>query len=76
MEGGCLGVFADELGLILGLCCVFSDGPVLEGIARRGAYVSGTAASDRVDSVRVHCGLAATSGRKIVWAVYGTGIAG
>ena len=75
-DGGRLCVFSDDFGLVLGLFGVGRAIPV--GIARRGANVSGTTASDRVDgaySVGVDRGLAATGGRKVVWAVGRTGIA-
>ena len=43
-------MFADEFSLVLGLCCFFGDGRGVPGdIARRGAYVSGTTASARID---------------------------
>lgn len=53
MHGGRFGVFAHEPGLVVGLCYV------LGGFLGRGAYVSGTAASDGIDSVGVDQGLAA-----------------
>lgn len=50
-DGGRLGVLADELDLVLGLCYVLEDGVrVPVGIARRGVLdVAGTTASDGED---------------------------
>jgi len=50
VDGGCLCVFSDNHGLVLGLCYVLGGWlGVPEDIARRGVNVSGTTASDRKD---------------------------
>ena len=49
-DGGRLRVFPDDPGLVLGLCCVFSDGAAVSvDIAGRGANVASTATADRKD---------------------------
>jgi len=47
VDGDCLCVFSDEVGLVLGLCCVLRG--AAESITKWEANVSGTTTSDRID---------------------------